>query len=64
MRLKISEFCARQAPPIKMIDLAEALGVDEATVYAWNAGCQFPRPIARLRLTEFFKCKYSDLLEE
>lgn len=46
------------------VDLAEYMGVSQATVSNWCKGIKTPRMDKINKICEFFNCKRSDLMEE
>ncbi len=46
------------------VDLAEYMGVSQATVSNWCKGIKTPRMDKIDKICEFFNCKRSDLMEE
>lgn len=54
----------RYAANIKLKDAAEAMGVSEQAVCAWESGRSYPAGDKLLRLASLYSCTVDELLKE
>lgn len=53
---------ARKQAHLSVWDLADYLGVSDATVYSWECGKRFPRIKQLINMADIFGCAVDDLI--